>query len=32
MTGTPTFYLNGNKLEVSPNWESVEGALKNAGA
>lgn len=31
ITGTPTFLLNGNKIEGT-NWASVEAALQNAGA
>jgi protein-disulfide isomerase len=32
VTGTPTFFLNGNRLEGSVSWSQVEQALKNAGA
>lgn len=32
VTGTPTFFLNGKKLENVVTWSAVEGALKNAGA
>jgi protein-disulfide isomerase len=32
ITGTPTFLLNGNKLEGMASWEQIEQALKNAGA
>jgi protein-disulfide isomerase len=31
VTGTPTFFLNGKKLDVV-SWDEVEKALKNAGA
>lgn len=31
VTGTPTFFLNGEKIEAS-SWEQVETALKGAGA
>jgi protein-disulfide isomerase len=31
VTGTPTFFLNGRKIEGT-NWASVEAALQNAGA
>ncbi|WP_294355330.1 thioredoxin domain-containing protein [uncultured Sphingomonas sp.] len=30
--GTPTFFLNGNKLDNVVTWDGVQGALKNAGA
>ena len=32
VTGTPTFFLNGEKLDNLVTWQGVEGALKNAGA
>ena len=32
VTGTPTFFLNGQKLDNAVTWPAVEGALKNAGA
>lgn len=32
VTGTPTFFLNGNKLDQVVTWPQVEAALKNAGA
>lgn len=32
VTGTPTFFLNGRKLENLVTWQQIEGALKNAGA
>ena len=32
VTGTPTFFLNGRKLDNVVTWQAVEGALKNAGA
>lgn len=32
VTGTPTFFLNGEKLENKLSWPDVEGALKAAGA
>ena len=32
VTGTPTFYLNGEKYSGAPSWEGVEAALKAAGA
>lgn len=32
VTGTPTFFLNGQKLEDTVTWPQVETALKNAGA
>lgn len=31
VTGTPTFFLNGEKLDAA-SWEQVESALKGAGA
>ena len=31
ITGTPTFFLNGNRVEGT-NWASVEAALQQAGA
>lgn len=31
VTGTPTFFLNGTKIDAS-NWASVEAALQQAGA
>jgi protein-disulfide isomerase len=31
ISGTPTFFLNGNRLEGT-NWETVEAALQKAGA
>jgi protein-disulfide isomerase len=30
--GTPTFFLNGKKLDNIVTWDGVEGALKTAGA
>jgi len=30
--GTPTFFLNGKKLDNVVTWDGVEGALKSAGA
>lgn len=30
--GTPTFFLNGKKLDNVVTWDGVEGALKTAGA
>jgi protein-disulfide isomerase len=34
VTGTPTFFLNGSLVELSPGptWPQVESALQNAGA
>jgi protein-disulfide isomerase len=32
VTGTPTFFLNGNRLDGSVSWAQVEQALKAAGA
>lgn len=32
VTGTPTFYLNGQKLDGAVSWPQVEQALKAAGA
>ena len=32
ITGTPTFLLNGQKLDQVVTWPQVEAALKNAGA
>jgi protein-disulfide isomerase len=32
VTGTPTFFLNGQKLENVVTWAGVEAALKSAGA
>jgi protein-disulfide isomerase len=32
VTGTPTFFLNGRKLENSVTWQAIETALKSAGA
>lgn len=32
VTGTPTFFLNGRKLEQTVSWPQVEAALKTAGA
>ncbi len=32
VTGTPTFFLNGRKLEETVTWPQVEAALKTAGA
>jgi protein-disulfide isomerase len=32
VTGTPTFFLNGQKLENSVTWPQIEAALKTAGA
>lgn len=32
VTGTPTFYINGERYEGSPTWAGVEEALKAAGA
>jgi protein-disulfide isomerase len=29
--GTPTFYLNGNKIDVTA-WPAVKGKLQEAGA
>ncbi|UUL81818.1 thioredoxin domain-containing protein [Sphingomonas qomolangmaensis] len=30
--GTPSFFINGEKVENAVNWQQVEAALKNAGA
>ena len=32
VTGTPTFYINGEKYGGAPSWEGLEAALKTAGA
>ena len=32
VTGTPTFFLNGRKLDDTVTWPQVEAALKGAGA
>ncbi|MEP9403831.1 thioredoxin domain-containing protein [Sphingomonas silueang] len=32
VTGTPTFLINGNKVENAVGWKDVEAALKGAGA
>ena len=32
VTGTPTFFLNGRKLDNVVTWQGIEAALKNAGA
>ena len=32
VTGTPTFYINGERYTGQPAWADVEAALKNAGA
>lgn len=32
VTGTPTFYINGDKYEGAPAWSELETALKTAGA
>lgn len=32
VTGTPTFYLNGERIENAVSWPQVEQALKQAGA
>lgn len=32
VTGTPTFFLNGNKLEGVLSWEALEPVLQRAGA
>lgn len=32
VTGTPTFFLNGQKLDNQISWPQIEAALKNAGA
>jgi len=32
VTGTPTFFLNGRKLDGAVSWAQVEQALKSAGA
>lgn len=32
VTGTPTFYINGDKYTGAPAWTDLEAALKNAGA
>jgi protein-disulfide isomerase len=31
VTGTPTFFINGNRMDET-NWASVEAALQRAGA
>lgn len=32
VTGTPTFVINGNKVDVGGSWTALEAALKAAGA
>ena len=32
ITGTPTFFLNGQKLDGQVSWSQIESSLKNAGA
>jgi protein-disulfide isomerase len=32
VTGTPTFFINGNKVENAANWKALEPALRSAAA
>jgi protein-disulfide isomerase len=30
VTGTPTFFINGNKVENAANWKALEPSLRSA--